>query len=209
MIYLLEENTDVKLFLESKNIKYELLLLQTVQNQDKIIFQCREQIHKLLEKYNYDQLILLPKIIENLSASLEKQPILVSNCLLGINCRYDGQSKQQNIDIPFNSFHHIGFCPEEVKLTTPRPSAGFYTVNGVLKILQNSSKLDVTYEFEEGAKECLKLCDAYGIWFGIMKKNSPSCGVLNTYIDGKIQNGSGLTSALLLKHGLILKDSFE
>lgn len=119
--------------------------------------------------------------------ALRCQQILVSKCLLGENCRYDGKSKKQDIAITnFTEYAFVPFCPECVALPTPRPAAGIYFVGEGEKkrvVLQHSTRKDVTAEFVAGAEGCLEECDRRGVWYCVLKARSPSCGVTTTNIN--------------------------
>ena len=140
--------------------------------------------------------------------SLRAQPILISKCLTGEKCRYDGKSKYQDIEIKnFSNFTFVPFCPECVALPTPRPAAGIYYVGEGEKkrvVLQHSTRRDVTAEFQDGAEACLRECDERGIWYCVLKARSPSCGVTTTNINNANQPGMGVTAELLARSGLVL-----
>ena len=140
-----------------------------------------------------------------------KLKALISKCMLGVACRYDGKSKPLNIEIldtlnkKYTLFH---FCPEEFALPTPRPAARFVgdrliDINGV----------DKTKEFQAGANEALKICKKENIEIFIGKEKSPSCGIKQTsaYINGcecKC-NTMGLTSKILSQNGIELISEWE
>jgi len=124
---------------------------------------------------------------------------MISKCLLGYRCRYDGASKplkKEILEKLKNKFELIPFCPEEVALPTPRPPARFIgdkivDINGV----------DKTKEFLLGAKKALEICKKENIKIFIGKEKSPSCGVKLTsaYINQKECKAfaPGLTTKLL------------
>jgi len=136
---------------------------------------------------------------------------LISACLAGINCRYDGNNNfLEEAERLLCRGEAIPVCPEQFGgFSTPRPPAEIKESNGdqVLKgeaRVINSIGEDVTGGFLLGAKETLKLArmvKAEGI---ILKENSPSCGVNNIY-DGTFSNnlvaGEGVTAALLRQKG--------
>lgn len=130
--------------------------------------------------------------------------ILVSACLLGISCRYDGKSKEYNQVLELlkrDDIVLIPVCPEQLGgLPTPRhPSE----IQGDRVI--NDIGQDVTYEYQRGAQEALKLCKMYGCDVAILKEKSPSCGCGLIY-DGtfsrKMVEGNGVTAALLSTNGV-------
>ncbi len=138
-----------------------------------------------------------------------KKKVLVSACLLGINCRYDGGhsylNELENDDVDFYSV-----CPEESGgLGTPRPKAEMQDsaediLSGNGKIVNINSK-DVTKEFIQGAQLCLNTGIEAGAKFAILKSKSPSCGLGEVYdgsFKGKLQKGDGIFAHLCRKSGL-------
>lgn len=140
--------------------------------------------------------------------------ILVSSCLLGFNCRYNGGN---NIDKDLVEFlkdkEYIIACPEQLGgLPTPRSSCeivageGKDVLDGKCKIIDKQGE-DVTIPFIKGAEETLKIAKLYNINMAILKKRSPSCGSINIYdgsFDGKIKKGSGVTAELLRKNNILV-----
>ena len=126
--------------------------------------------------------------------------ILVSACLLGAACRYDGKSKTY-AQIEALRKHHelIPFCPEIYGgLATPRPPAERVGAQVI-----NAFGDDVTAQYQKGAKEALRLGQLLGIDCAILKSKSPSCGIGQIY-DGTfsrtLTNRDGVTAELLKKH---------
>lgn len=142
--------------------------------------------------------------------------ILVSSCLLGLNCRYNGDS---NIDKDLLEFlkdkEYVIACPEQLGgLPTPRKPCeiiagdGKDVLDGKCKIMNNQGE-DVTIPFIKGAEETLKIAKLYNIKTAILKKRSPSCGSTNIYdgsFNGKIKKGSGVTAELLRKNNILVLD---
>lgn len=128
--------------------------------------------------------------------------ILISGCLLGCACRYDGTAKAYE-DIEKLLEHHtlIPVCPEQLGgLPTPRPAAE-RTGNRVV----NRVGQDVTDCFVRGAKEALKLAELYHCKYAILKERSPSCGKGRIYdgtFTGTLTDGDGVTAELLEAHGI-------
>jgi len=136
---------------------------------------------------------------------------MISKCMLGVPCRYDGKSKPLDESILNKlkeKYELIPFCPEEVALPTPRPPARFIgdrivDINGV----------DKTDVFLKGAKEALRICKKEDIKIFIGKEKSPSCGIKKTsaYINGcecKCDT-LGLTSKMLKKEGIKLISEWD
>lgn len=135
--------------------------------------------------------------------------ILVSACLLGCPCRYDGKSKPHESILAFLGEHTlIPICPEQMGgLATPRPPAerkdgGVFTENGG----------DVTEQYHRGAEEALHLAKLYGCTCAVLKERSPSCGSGQVY-DGSFSRtlvpGDGVTAALLKANGITVLGESE
>ena len=128
-----------------------------------------------------------------------RKKILISACLLGRNCRYNGGHSQLTglveIDVEW-----IPVCPEESGgLGTPRPSAEMQEnaetiLNGKGKIITNKGK-NVTSEFIQGAEKSLQLGLGAEVKIAVLKSKSPSCGI------GKIYDGS-FTKSLKIGNGI-------
>lgn len=138
--------------------------------------------------------------------------ILVSACLLGVNCKYSGgNNKNPELISLLKDKKVIPVCPEVLGgLPTPRKPAEI--IHGIgLEVFQKKAKVclkdgtDVTESFVKGAEETKKIALAHPISLAIMKERSPSCGVEKIYdgtFTGKIISGSGLTTTLLKKLGI-------
>lgn len=128
--------------------------------------------------------------------------ILVSACLLGVSCRYDGKSKQYKMIQELMKKHTlIPVCPEIMGgLATPRLASEIKDGR-----VMNLAGEDVTEAFERGAKETLRLAQLYDCDLAILKENSPSCGHNKIYdgtFSGVLTAGNGVTADLLIKHGI-------
>ncbi len=128
--------------------------------------------------------------------------ILVSACLLGLSCRYDGTSKPCEAVIDLGETHTlIPFCPECYGgLATPRAPAEI--VDG--RVI-NKDGQDVTAQYQKGAAEALLLYQRLGCDCALLKEKSPSCGHGQVYdgtFQGRLIEGDGVTTALLLQHGI-------
>ena len=128
--------------------------------------------------------------------------ILVSACLLGVSCRYDGKSKPNENVIALKDRYNIRpVCPEIMGgLPTPRKASeiqGFQVVMG--------DGTNVTKEYRKGAEEVLKLCRLFGCKRAVLKEKSPSCGCGKVYdgtFSGKLIDGNGITAKLLMENGI-------
>ena len=131
-----------------------------------------------------------------------KEKILISACLLGIPCRYDGRdNKIESLNLLQQQFDFVPICPEQLGgLSTPRCPC---EIQGN-KVMSKEVK-DCTREYQEGSEKRLKLAKQWNIKTALLKAKSPSCGFGQIY-DGsfskKLITGNGLTAALLEKEGI-------
>ncbi|MEG0979588.1 MAG: DUF523 domain-containing protein [Oscillospiraceae bacterium] len=128
--------------------------------------------------------------------------ILVSACLLGIMCRYDGSCVvNQNLEKLREKHRLVPVCPEIYGgLKTPREPCEIVGD----RVLTISGK-DVTTNFVSGAQEILKLAKFFDCQYAILKERSPSCGYKSIYdgtFSGKLIEGNGITAALLADNGI-------
>jgi len=138
--------------------------------------------------------------------------ILVSACLAGINCRYDGKNKvNKKIKKMVEEGKAVCVCPEELgELSNPRPaseilnSTGEDVLKGKAKVINKRGE-DVTSNFIKGAYKTLDIAKKYKINKAILKSKSAACGKESIY-DGSFKNrlikGNGVTCALLLKNNM-------
>ena len=130
--------------------------------------------------------------------------ILVSRCLLGEPCRYDGRSKPVEALLTLARQGHIlvPVCPEEDGgLPTPRPPAEIQEDGRVV----NRAGIDVTAEYRAGAERALKLAREHGCTVAVLKEKSPSCGNRQVYdgsFSGKLVEGQGITARLSEENGI-------
>lgn len=105
--------------------------------------------------------------------SNSQESILVSACLLGVNCRYDGKNAyNKQVAARLRNENIIFACPEQLGgLTTPR-SRNIIVGDRVI----NEDGLDVTDNFIRGAKEFIKIARMFRVKKLILKSRSPSCG---------------------------------
>lgn len=136
--------------------------------------------------------------------------ILVSACLLGVACRYDGKSKPNEKIINLMKNHNlIPVCPEELGgLTTPRLPAEIKNNEVIRKDNKN-----ITKEYLLGANEALKIARLYKCKIAILKAKSPSCGSSFIYdgnFSGNLIKGQGITCKILRKNNIkVLNENFK
>ena len=130
--------------------------------------------------------------------------VLVSACLLGVNCRYNGIPKENEaVKVLLNreDITLIPVCPEQLGgLPTPRtPSER----KGMLVVSKEGE--DRTDVFTRGAEETLRLAELYGCEAALLKERSPSCGnkeIYNGSFSGTLVPGEGVTAELLRRNGV-------
>ena len=128
--------------------------------------------------------------------------ILVSACLLGVRCRYDGKSKPHPaVERLMEQHTLIPVCGEIFGgLPTPRVSAERQGARVV-----TADGRDVTAAYRRGAEEVLRLAKLYGCKAAVLKERSPSCGSGRIYdgtFTGTLTDGWGVTAELLRDHGI-------
>jgi len=137
---------------------------------------------------------------------------LVSACLLGINCTFEGKNKlDPQILEDFKSGELYPICPEVLGgLSIPRIPAEIQSGDGLDVIegkayVVNMQGIDVTDEFMKGAYEALRIAEVIGAKEALLVQKSPSCGcgeIFDGTFTGKLKQGDGVTTALLKKKGI-------
>ena len=128
--------------------------------------------------------------------------VLVSACLLGLDCRYDGKNcLNEDILLLKEKCNLIPICPEQMGgLPTPRVPSEI--VNGRLI---NKEGNDVTEQYDKGKEIALQIAKINDCKFAILKQKSPSCGCGNIYdgtFSGKLISGNGNTTKYLIENGI-------
>ena len=133
-----------------------------------------------------------------------KEVLLMSACLMGVHCRYDGGCKVLP-ELPqlMEQYHVVPVCGEVLGgMTTPRiPSERVGD-----KVLNRAGE-DVTAAFQRGAEEILRLAELYGAKKALLKERSPSCGSGRIYdgsFSGTLTDGWGVTAELLRCKGIAI-----
>ena len=139
-----------------------------------------------------------------------KPKILISACLLGENCKYNGGNNANVICADELAklkriYELIAVCPECLGgLTTPREPAEI-CANG--RVLTKFSGRDVTREFLLGAQICADIARENGCKIAVLKERSPSCGSGDIYdgsFTGRLISGDGIATAALKKLGICI-----
>jgi len=139
---------------------------------------------------------------------------LVSACLLGVRCRFDGGAEPDETVVRLAaSGGVVPVCPEQLGgLTTPRLRSEFREGDG-RAVLDGRARVvaedgsDVTEAFERGAYETLAIARRCDATRAVLKERSPSCGLTQVYIDGRLADGLGVTAALLVREGIEVASS--
>lgn len=128
--------------------------------------------------------------------------IAISSCLLGIPCKYNGQSnKNEEILKLQEKFELIPICPEVLGgLPIPRIPAEIIGTNVI-----NQVGVDVTINYNLGAQKALQIIKDNNISIVILKSKSPSCGLGQVY-DGTFTHtlieGNGIAAELFIKNNI-------
>ena len=128
--------------------------------------------------------------------------ILISACLLGCACRYDGQSKAHPLAQELARRRlAVPVCPEQLGgLSTPRAPSEQREGRVV-----SAAGAAVTAQYRRGAEEALRLAALYGCTTAVLKERSPSCGSGQIYdgtFGGTLTEGWGTAAALLRSNGI-------
>ncbi len=135
--------------------------------------------------------------------------ILISGCLVGLECRHDGSTeKDDDLLASLKGVNLLPFCPEQMGgLSTPRPSAEITGGDGH-DVLAHKARVisedgeDVTVPFVRGAMESKKLVRLFNITSAYLKGKSPSCGLGTIFRNGRQVEGDGVCAALLSRNGI-------
>ena len=156
---------------------------------------------------NFEEITLAGLLNSELTMK-NKPKILISACLLGENCKYNGGNNADAICAGELAklgqiYELIAVCPEYLGgLPTPREPAEICS-NG--RVLTKFSGRDVTRVFLLGAQICADIARENGCKIAILKERSPSCGSGEIYdgsFTGRLVSGDGLTAAALKKLGI-------
>lgn len=137
---------------------------------------------------------------------------IVSACLAGIDCTYNGKNKlKREIKKLVMSGSAIPVCPEVLGGSSiPREACEIFSGDGK-SVLAGRAKArtvsgrDVTPKLVSGARKTLLLAKRLGIRQAILKSKSPSCGCGMIYdgtFTGSLKKGNGVTTELLLEHNI-------
>ena len=132
----------------------------------------------------------------------EKDKIGVSACLLGYCCKYNGKHNLcEDLLKLEEKFDFVPICPEVMGgLPTPRVPSEIIGDKVI-----NQEGIDVTDNYNRGAKMALDILKENNVKIAILKSKSPSCGMGKVY-DGTFSHtlidGNGITTKLFLDNGI-------
>jgi len=135
---------------------------------------------------------------------MDKEPVIISMCSLGIPCQYRPRSYRRKIvDKYMKKYFLIPLCPEQLGgLSTPRTACHLEEckiqkidckglIKYEIKVIGNDGQ-NYTEQYIKGANLALKIAQMYNIKKAYLKKNSPSCGK------------GGITRKLFEKNGIVV-----
>lgn len=138
--------------------------------------------------------------------------MLISACLLGARCRYDGASKPNEVARRLFAAHRdrmVPVCPELLGgLPQPRTASEIDTAREELRVVGAAGE-DRTDAFLRGAQACRYIAEEANCRIAIMKAKSPSCGSGRIYdgsFTGTLVPGDGVAAALLKQIGITVID---
>ncbi|GGM41843.1 hypothetical protein GCM10012275_11020 [Longimycelium tulufanense] len=142
-------------------------------------------------------------------------PVLLSACLAGVPCRYDGVAKTvEGCRAAAERDEAVPVCPELLGgLRTPRRPAeidggdGDDVLDGRARVVDDEGT-DVTAEYVAGAHRALEIARRHGADVAVLHDRSPSCGsdaIYDGTFTGRTTSGQGVTAALLRRHGITVR----
>ena len=139
-----------------------------------------------------------------------QERIAVSACLLGVPCRYDGNSVPcEQVIMLSEQFDVVPVCPEQLGgLPTPRSSSEIQADGRVVDQLG----IDRTQEFFTGAEKAVAIAEEQGCRIAVLKSRSPSCGVREIYdgsFSGAIVAGRGIAARAFSQAGFRVFDETD
>jgi uncharacterized protein YbbK (DUF523 family) len=131
-----------------------------------------------------------------------REVVLVSACLLGVRCRFDGQDRENPAAVArvAGDAELLPVCPEVLaRFGVPRPTI---TLSADLKVATDAKGNDVTAALEAGARLADLFATEAGAARALLKERSPSCGTKQVHGPDGVQDGEGRFAARLRKRGL-------
>jgi uncharacterized protein YbbK (DUF523 family) len=148
---------------------------------------------------------------------MKKPPIIVSACLVGKRCRYNGEDRAHAGVLRFlRGKNYLAVCPEKLAgWGVPRPPVEFHG-GGAMKVAAGKAGIvddrgrDRTASLLRGVNRALGRAVSSRAREAILKEKSPSCGVAKVYRNGKLARGEGMFTYWLRRRGIKVRseDSF-
>jgi uncharacterized protein YbbK (DUF523 family) len=150
-------------------------------------------------------------------AAAGRPVVVVSACLVGVRCRYDGSDQLlPSLDARAADCALLPLCPEVLAgLGVPRPPTSFVADGGGAAVLAGTAHLrdghgrDVTRAFVDGARRADHLMQLAGATAAWLKERSPACGVRRVYRGDTLVDGQGVFAALVATRGIPLQSDEE
>ena len=142
-----------------------------------------------------------------------RKKVLISACLLGEACRYDGKSKPAlHVSEAYKEYEIIPFCPEAPILGTPRERISVIKMaNGALHVKGDESGRDLTKHLKYEVLSFLK--EHSDLSLAVLKSKSPSCGFATTPIldsqRNQLELGNGIAAQILHDRGFHIRSELE
>ncbi|MDQ7044892.1 MAG: DUF523 domain-containing protein [Sulfurimonas sp.] len=133
---------------------------------------------------------------------MSKKKVIISACLLGEYCRYDGKTKKVNEVLEaYRDYEIIPFCPESPLFGTPRERINVLEIGGQNRIITDVTNKDVTQVLEDEITSFIK--NNPNVDAIVLKSKSPSCGLKTTPILNEkketLHRGNGIAAEIFLK----------
>ena len=141
---------------------------------------------------------------------MSHEALLISACLLGEPCRYDGKAQPcEEAKALAGQYELVPVCPEQLGgLPTPRTPSEIQSDGRVVDRMGH----DRTEAFLDGARAALAIAQERGCERAVLKSRSPSCGVHEVYdgsFKGVVIPGRGIAADMLTNAGLDVVDEFD
>lgn len=149
---------------------------------------------------------------------MRRAPYLISACLLGEHCRYNGEHRRHPGVIRFlRRKRYLAVCPEMLAgWGSPRPPVQFHgggapEVAQGKAVVQDTLGRDRTRSLVRGIARAVRKALVFEVREAILKEKSPSCGVKRVYRDGKLVRGEGVFTHCLREQGVKVRseESFK
>jgi len=134
---------------------------------------------------------------------LSVKKVIISACLLGENCRYDGKTKEvKEILKKYKDYEIIPFCPEAPLFGTPRQRISVVEINNENRIITDETNEDVTSKLQEEINSFIALHPK--VEAIVLKSKSPSCGLGTTPVLNEkkeiIKYANGIAAHMMLNN---------